>query len=61
MKQRRRFFGIGEETDQVHGVAPEDFGVGDIQAAVVDAKITDAADTSAHPPAEGIKQRVEVG
>ena len=51
-----RLLGPGKEADEVDGIALEDVGVGDVEAAVVDAEIGGGADVPARAPAERIEQ-----
>ncbi len=44
MQERVRVLGLREEADEVHGIALEDVGVRDVDAAVVDAEIGPLAD-----------------
>ena len=59
MEEGARLLGPGEEADEVDGVALEDVGVGDVEAAVVDAEIAGGADVAARAPAQRIEQRRE--
>ena len=56
MEEGAGALGLREEADQVDRIALEGIGVGDVQAAVVDAEIAGRADVAARAPA----QRIEI-
>ena len=57
MVERARFLGRGEEANEVHRIALEDIGIGDVHPAVVDAEVGRAANAATRAPAHGIEHR----
>ena len=49
VEERVRLLGLGEEADEVDGIALEHLRVGDVEPAVVDAEIAARADAGAAP------------
>ena len=56
MEKGSGLLGLGEEADEVDGIALEHVRVGDIEPAVVDAEIAGSADLAARAPAQRIEQ-----
>ena len=52
MKEGAGALGLGEEADQIDRIAIESVGVGDVEAAVVDAKVAGLAHMAARAPAQ---------